>query len=72
MGAAYLLTPAGAAYFAARYAKQRPIAHAFLAVAMCLVAYLSFFEESLFAVVVWPVMGMLGVLPVVREMRNSA
>lgn len=72
VGAAYLLTPAGAAYFAARYAKQRPIAHAFLAVAMCLVAYLSFFEESLFAVVVWPVMGMLGVLPVVREMRNSA
>lgn len=72
VGAAYFLTPAGAAYFAARHATQRPIAHALLAVAVCLVAYVSFFDESLFAVVVWPVVGMLGALPVVRKMRRSA
>jgi hypothetical protein len=72
VGAAYLLTPAAVAYFAARGARQRPIVHALLAVALGLAAYLAFFDESPFAIVVWPAMGALGVLPSVRKMRNGA
>jgi hypothetical protein len=71
VGAAYFLSPAAAAYFAARGATQRPIIHALLAVSLGLAAYLLFFDESLLAVLIWPVMGAIGVLTFRRKARNG-
>jgi len=72
IGVAYFGTPAAAAYVAARFAKDQPLAHAVLAVGISLLAYVFFFEESLFAVAVWPVMGLLGALPSLRKARAEA
>ena len=72
VGTAYFATPAATAYFTARFAKSHPLAHAMLAVALGLVAYVTVFEESLYAIAVWPVMGALGALPFRRKPRTEA
>lgn len=72
VGTAYLATPVAAAYFTARFAKSHPLTHATLAVALGLVAYVTVFEESWFAIAVWPVVGALGALPYRRKVRSEA
>ena len=72
VGTLYFATPAAAAYFSARAARSHRLVHAMLAVALGLLAYVSFFEDSLFAVAVWPVMGLLGALPFRRKSPAEA
>ncbi len=72
VGAAYFASPLAAAYFAARAASSRPLAHAMITVALGVAVYVAFFEESAFALIIWPVMGLLGAMPFLRRPQAEA